>query len=136
MRRAARRISVRKGFESLMIDDEKTASDELAIAMLDLAPTFGGRSPRVPVSFHVLFAGLTAAGEPFEMQAEAVRVSRLGATLIADVAVTIGAVVRVTPPFGANRPLEAEVNGVWIDDEDKRQRIGVKLLDPQGWFAE
>ena len=34
------------------------------------------------------------------------------------------------------RALDAEVNGVWSDETDGRQRIGVKLLDQDGWFAE
>jgi hypothetical protein len=42
--------------------------------------------------------------------------------------------VRLTPPFG--RALDAEINGVWTDEEDGRQHIGVRLLDPNGWFAE
>jgi hypothetical protein len=92
------------------------------------------RSPRVPVNFTVELEGRTAAGEPFHVTAEAVRVSRGGATLVTDVAVETGAPVRLTPPFG--RPLDAEVNGVWADEADGRQRIGVKLLDPDGWFAE
>lgn len=92
------------------------------------------RSPRVPVNFTVELEGHTASGEAFRVSAEAVRVSRGGATLIADVAVDEGAAVRLTPPFG--RPLDAEVNGVWTDDADGRRRIGIKLLDPNGWFAE
>jgi len=32
--------------------------------------------------------------------------------------------------------LDAEVNGSWIDDIDGNHRIGVKLLDDNGWFAE
>jgi len=92
------------------------------------------RSPRVPVNFPVELEGSTTAGAPFHVTAEAVRVSRGGATLITDVEVEAGAPVRLTPPFG--RPLEAEVNGVWADETDGRQRIGIKLLDPNGWFAE
>ncbi|HEX8071318.1 MAG TPA: PilZ domain-containing protein [Pyrinomonadaceae bacterium] len=92
------------------------------------------RSPRVPVNFHVELAGQTRTGEPFAVQAEAVRVSRGGATLITEAAVEVGAVVSLTAPFG--RTLAAEVNGVWTDATDGRQRIGVKLLDPHGWFAE
>lgn len=114
----------------------KRQADELALAMLDMAPPIRQRSPRVPVNFMVVLSGHTASGEPFEMRAEAVRVSRAGATLIADVAVAIGTVVGVIPPFGNDQPIEAEVNGVWLDEEDKRQRIGVKLLDPRGWFVE
>ncbi|HVF55206.1 MAG TPA: PilZ domain-containing protein [Pyrinomonadaceae bacterium] len=92
------------------------------------------RSPRVPVNFVVELEGRSPSDEPFKIQAEAVRVSRGGATLIADVPVGTGATVRLTPPFG--RPLDAEVNGVWTDETDGRQRIGVKLLDQNGWFAE
>ena len=92
------------------------------------------RSPRVPVNFTVELQGHTVAGEPFNVRAEAVRVSRGGATLITDAALNVGAVVHLTAPFG--HTLAAEVNGVWTDAEDGRQRIGVKLLDPHGWFAE
>ena len=92
------------------------------------------RSPRVPVNFTVELEGQTPAGAPFQVTAEAVRVSRGGATLVTDVALAEGATVRLTPPFG--RPLDAEVNGVWTDETDGRQRIGVRLLDPNGWFAE
>ncbi len=70
----------------------------------------------------------------FQVQAEAIKVSRGGATLVTDVNVGVGDVVRLTPPFG--RALDAEVNGVWTDETDGKQRIGVKLLDAHGWFAE
>lgn len=92
------------------------------------------RSPRVPVDFTVELSGLSSDGEPFQVQAEAVKVSRGGATLITDAGVRIGDTVRLTPPFG--RALDAEVNGLWVDETDGKQRIGVKLLDAHGWFAE
>ena len=92
------------------------------------------RSPRVPVNFTVELEGQTPSGKPFHVSAEAVRISRGGATLITDASVEVGAPVRLTPPFG--RTLEAEVNGVWMDETDGQQRIGVKLLNKNGWFAE
>ena len=92
------------------------------------------RSPRVPVNFTVDLEGRDASGAPFSVKAEAVRVSRGGATLVTDAPVSAGLPVRLTPPFG--RTLDAEVNGVWTDGEDGRQRIGVKLLNENGWFAE
>lgn len=99
-----------------------------------LPPSQRPRSPRVPVSFQVEVEGRTSAGEPFRVEAEAVRVSRGGATLICETRVERGSIVRLTPPFG--RALEAEVNGVWQDEADGTQRIGVKLLHRDGWFAE
>ena len=101
---------------------------------IENSPSQRPRSPRVPVNFPVELEGRTPAGAPFKESGEAVRVSRGGATLIAEAAVELGAILRLTPPFG--HPLDAEVNGVWKDEEDGRQRIGVKLLDPNGWFAE
>jgi hypothetical protein len=109
-----------------MIDETKTEAAN--------SPSQRPRSPRVPVNFPVELEGRAPSGEPFKESGEAVRVSRGGATLIAEASVELGAVLRLTPPFG--HPLDAEVNGIWTDEEDGRQRIGVKLLDPNGWFAE
>jgi hypothetical protein len=92
------------------------------------------RSPRVPVDFTVELVGMTPDGQPFHVQAAAVKVSRGGATLMTDAPLEVGASVRLTPPFG--RALDAEVNGVWIDETDGKQRIGIKLLEPHGWFAD
>ncbi|HEX8561321.1 MAG TPA: PilZ domain-containing protein [Pyrinomonadaceae bacterium] len=108
-----------------MSDSTKTETDP---------PSQRPRSPRVPVNFTVELEGVAADAAPFRVTAEAVRVSRGGATLITDIPVSVGLRVRLTPPFG--RSLDAEVNGVWTDQADGRQHIGVRLLDPNGWFAE
>jgi hypothetical protein len=100
----------------------------------DQPPSQRPRSPRVPVNFTVELEGDDDADKPFHVTAEAVRVSRGGATLITDIPARVGLRVRLTPPFG--RALDAEVNGVWTDESDGRQHIGVRLIDPDGWFAE
>lgn len=92
------------------------------------------RSPRVPVEFALEVEGSTAAGKSFHVKAQAIKISRGGATIVLDTEIAVGSVVTLTPPFG--RKLDAEVNGVWTDEIDSRQRIGVKLLDTDGWFAE
>jgi hypothetical protein len=53
---------------------------------------------------------------------------------VLDQEVAVGTRVKLTPPFG--RQLDAEVNGVWHDEMDGRQLVGVKLLNADGWFAE
>jgi hypothetical protein len=88
----------------------------------------------VPVNFSVELEGVDDGGTPFKVSAEAVRVSRGGATLVTDITAHVGLKVRLTPPFG--RALDAEVNGVWTEGEERLQHIGVRLLDPNGWFAE
>jgi hypothetical protein len=86
------------------------------------------------VEFALDVEGMTSDGEPFQEKAQAIKISRGGATIILNVDVEVGSVVKLTPPAG--RMLEAEVNGVWIDQIDGGRRVGVKLLDADGWFAE
>ena len=97
-------------------------------------PSQRPRSPRVPVDFTVVLEGQKHGGELFHVNAVAVKVSRGGATLLTDAPVELGDRVRLTPPYG--RTIDAEVNGIWTDAADGKQRIGVKLLDANGWFAE
>ena len=97
-------------------------------------PSQRPRSPRVPVDFAIVLEGQKPDGGSFHSDAVAVKVSRGGATLMTDADLQLGAIVRLTPPYG--RTVEAEVNGVWTDPTDGKQRIGVKLLDANGWFAE
>ena len=98
------------------------------------APSQRPRSPRVPVEFALEVEGRTPAGDSFTVQAKAVKISRSGATIILDAEVAVGSIVKLTPPFG--RELDAEINGVWTDQIDGRRRVGLKLLDEDGWFAE
>lgn len=92
------------------------------------------RNPRVPVEFAIEVEGKTPDGQIFHVQARAIKISRGGATIVLDAEIAVGSVVTLTPPFG--RKLDAQVNGVWTDELDSRKRIGVKLLDTDGWFAE
>ena len=103
-------------------------------ARTESIPSQRPRSPRVPVEFALSVAGKTPSGEPFNVQAQAIKISRGGATIILDADLALGSIVKLIPPFG--RELDAEVNGVWTDQIDGRRRIGVKLLEHDGWFAE
>lgn len=100
----------------------------------EIASSQRPRSPRVPVEFALEVEGIDHLGATFQTTAKATRISRGGATLEIDVDVALGSTVILVPPFGGK--LAAEVNGSWIDDLDGHRRIGVKLLDANGWFAE
>jgi hypothetical protein len=78
--------------------------------------------------------GQDSAGAPFHAKAQAIKISRGGATIALESELAVGAVIKLTPPFG--RQLDAQINGVWHDEMNGRQLIGVKLLDADGWFAE
>jgi len=100
----------------------------------DVASSQRPRSPRVPVEFDLDVEGTDASGQSFQARAKATKISRGGATLLVDVDVTVGSTVQLAPQSGGK--LMAEVNGSWIDDIDGNRRIGVKLLNANGWFAE
>jgi hypothetical protein len=92
------------------------------------------RSPRVPVEFALEVEGTDRAGNTFQTKATATKISHGGATIIIDVDVPVGSTVTLTQASGGK--LTAEVNGSWIDDIDGSRRIGVKLLNANGWFGE
>jgi hypothetical protein len=113
--------------KAVMIMSEKDPRD-------DIASSQRPRSPRVPVEFALDVEGTDASGKSFQAKAKATKISHGGATLVVDVDVAVGSTVELVPQFGGK--LRAEVNGSWIDDIDGNRRIGVKLLDANGWFAE
>lgn len=92
------------------------------------------RSPRVPVEFPLTVEGTDESGTSFQAEGTAVKISHAGATIVIDVDVPVGSRVTLVQASGAK--LAAEVNGSWIDDLDGKRRIGVKLLDANGWFGE
>ena len=75
----------------------------------DIASSQRPRSPRVPVEFSLDVEGNDRTGNAFQAKATATRISRGGATLLIDVDVAIGTILKLVPPFGGT--LEAEVNG-------------------------
>ena len=92
------------------------------------------RSPRVPVEFPLGIEGTDESGKPFNAEGTAVKISHAGATIATDVDLPVGTKVTLVQASGAK--LAAEVNGSWIDDLDGKRRIGVRLLDANGWFGE
>jgi hypothetical protein len=77
--------------------------------------------------------GTDQSGKPFQAKGTAVKISHAGATIVIDVDVPVGSQVTLTQASGGK--LAAEVNGAWIDDIDGTRRIGVRLLDTNGWFG-
>ena len=92
------------------------------------------RSPRVPVEFALKVEGTDQSGNAFQTSATATKISHGGATIIINVDVPVGSQVTLSPASGGK--LTAEVNGSWVDDLDGSRRIGVKLLNANGWFGE
>lgn len=92
------------------------------------------RSPRIPVEFPLTIESTDESGQAFQAKGTAVKISHAGATIMIDVDIPVGSKVTLVQASGAK--LAAEVNGSWIDDLDGTRRIGVRLLEANGWFGE
>lgn len=92
------------------------------------------RSLRIPANLSLQLEGVTKHGKPFKITAQTVKVSYLGATVIADVALQPGSYLKVKQPFGSS--LDAQVNSIWISEDDGSQMAGLRLLGAYGWFTE
>ena len=92
------------------------------------------RNARVPVNFEVAIEGHDRKGDKFHVDAKAELVSCAGATLITDVIVERGTALLLKAPFGS--VFEAEVNGIWMNEADGHQRVGVKLIRPPTWLSD
>ena len=112
-----------RGFTEMNIQPEINEST----AFLDLR-----RNPRVPVNLSLRLETQSSDGTPLYVRVKAINVSCKGATLISDSVLDIDKTVRILSPFG--NLLEAQVNKVWVDEGDGKQRLSVKLLHPDGWF--
>lgn len=92
------------------------------------------RSPRIPAALDLELIGADATGLAFQTRVQTIKISYRGATIATDITLQTGATLRVVPKHWP--ALKAEVTGVWINEPDGRQYIGLKLLHPDGWFAE
>ena len=91
------------------------------------------RSPRVPVEFPLTVEGTDESGSTFQAAGTAIKISHAGATIVIDMDVPVGSKVTLVQSSGAK--LAAEVNGSWTDEFDGKRRIGVRLLEANGWFG-
>jgi hypothetical protein len=91
------------------------------------------RHPRIPLVIRIGLEGLSITGHHFKVEAETVLVSRCGATILADVKVEPGSTIYLTLPDIER--IRAQVTGIRFDKKDKRQLIGVKLINPRTWLG-
>jgi hypothetical protein len=107
--------------------------EEIAEPVIPVQKVQRRRHPRIPLVIRIGLEGLSTTGHHFQIEAETVLVSRCGATVLANVKVEPGSTIYITLP--EIERIRAQVTGVRFDKKDKRQLIGVKLINPRTWLG-
>jgi hypothetical protein len=79
--------------------------------------------------------GADADNVDFREETTTENVSKHGACLITSHKLTVGAIVTVKGSQGKFKS-EAVVKGIWIDDSDRKTKIGIQFVGPvQNWVV-
>lgn len=91
--------------------------------------------PRIALRLPVVLEGTDVDNTEFREETVTENVSKHGACLIVSHKLTVGNIVTITGSQGKFKS-EAVVKGIWIDDTDRRTKIGIQFVGPvQNWVV-
>lgn len=77
----------------------------------------------------VTIEGLDNSKAPFREETVTDNVSKNGVCIVLDRALDLGVVLTVTACLGKFK-CKGEVRALWVDDNDRKKRVGIRFLDP------
>jgi hypothetical protein len=86
------------------------------------------KEARILLSIPIIIEGLDKSNAPFSAETVTDNVSKNGVCIILDQALDLGAVLTVTACQGKFK-CKGEVRALWVDDNDRRKRVGIRFLD-------
>jgi hypothetical protein len=90
-------------------------------------------APRVSLVVPVVIEGEDLSQNPFREETTTENVSKTGACIVVQRQIRLGTLISVTASDGKFQS-QAVVKGIWIDDRDKKMKIGVQFSGPvQNW---
>jgi hypothetical protein len=91
--------------------------------------------PRIALQLPVILEGTDTSNVPFREETITENVSKNGACLIVNRKLNIGATVTVIASQGKFSS-QAVIKGIWIDDFDRKTKVGVQFFGPiQNWVV-
>lgn len=99
-----------------------------SIFMLDIWKT-KRREARILLSVPVTLEGLDESDVPFREETITENVSKNGACIVIGRGVKLSSIVTVTA-FQGKFKCKGEVRAHWVDDNDRRKRVGVQFVEP------
>jgi hypothetical protein len=86
------------------------------------------KEARILLSIPITIEGLDKSNAPFREETVTDNVSKNGVCIILEQALDLGNVLTVTACQGKFK-CKGEVRALWVDDNDRRKRVGIRFLD-------
>jgi PilZ domain-containing protein len=91
--------------------------------------------PRILLALPVTVEGEDTSHNHFLEETNTENVSKNGACLLIKHSLAIGTIVTISAWQGKFR-CQAIVRGIWIDDHDKKTRLGIRFIEPvENWVV-
>jgi hydrogenase/urease accessory protein HupE len=87
------------------------------------------KETRVLLAIPVVIEGADADNQPFVEETTTENVSKLGACVAVNRVLKLGSVISVTA-FQGKFSCKAEVKAIWIDESQKKKKVGVRFVEP------
>ncbi|MGH9427290.1 MAG: PilZ domain-containing protein [Terriglobia bacterium] len=84
---------------------------------------------RIVLAIPVTIEGLDKSSVHFCQETVTDNVSKNGVCIVLDQSLDLGAVLTVTACHGKFK-CRGEVRALWVDDNDRKKRVGVRFVDP------
>ncbi len=87
------------------------------------------REPRILLTIPVVIEGLDEHEAAFCEETVTENVSKQGACIVVDRILRLGTIITVAA-FQGKFKCKGEIRAIWVDDNDRRKRIGVQFTEP------
>ena len=87
------------------------------------------KEARIFLAIPITIEGLDKSNLPFSEESVTDNVSKNGVCLILDRSLDLGAILTVTA-FQGKFKCRGEVRALWVDDNDRKKRVGLRFVDP------
>jgi len=87
------------------------------------------KEARILLAIPVTIEGLDKSNASFREETVTDNVSKNGVCIVLDQALDLGVVLTVTACQGKFK-CRGEVRALWVDDNDRKKRVGIRFVDP------
>jgi PilZ domain-containing protein len=93
------------------------------------------KETRVLLSIPVVIEGTDTDNQHFIEETTTENVSKLGACIVVDRVLKLGSIISLSA-FQGKFNCKAEVKAIWIDESEKKKKVGVRFIEsPVNWVV-
>ena len=87
------------------------------------------KETRILLAIPVVIEGADSDNQHFIEETTTENVSKLGACIMVDRVLKLGSIISLTA-FQGKFSCKAEVKAIWIDESERKKKIGVRFVEP------